>query len=120
MPDIGLAVISVSLSLSAIPTITNDNRIAMAIKVEKSEPDFSNEVNGIPTITKRDANTEVVVSDGETIVIGGIITRNEGESESGVLLLSKIPIIGWLFKNKNTFKNEQELMIFITPTIVKD
>ena len=113
-------VISASLSLSAIPTITNDNRIVMTIKVEKSEPDFSREVDGIPTITKRDANAEVVVNDGETIVLGGIITKNEGAVESGVPLLSKIPIIGWLFKNKSTFKNEQELMIFITPTIVRD
>ena len=116
----GVQMISASLTLSAVPTITNDNKIAMAIKVEKAEPDFSREVDGIPTIAKRDANAEVIVDDGETIVLGGIFTKNEGESESAVPFLSKIPIIGWLFKNKSTFKSEQELMIFITPTIVKD
>ncbi len=116
----GVQIISASLSLSAIPTITKDKKIAMAIKVEKSEPDFSHEVDGIPTIAKRDANTEVVVNDGETIVLGGIITKNDAESESAVPFLSKIPILGWLFKNKSTSHTENELMIFITPTIVAD
>jgi type IV pilus assembly protein PilQ len=112
--------ISASLALSAVPTITNDNKIAMTIKVEKSEPDFSHQVDGIPTITKRDATSEVVMNNGETIVLGGILTKNEGESESGIPFLSKIPVIGWLFKNKSTFENQTELMIFITPTIVSE
>jgi type IV pilus assembly protein PilQ len=116
----GVQIISASLALSAIPTITTDKKISMAIKVEKSEPDFGHEVDGIPTIVKRDATAEVVVNDGETIVLGGIITKNEAESESAVPFLSKIPILGWLFKNKSTSKTEDELMIFITPTIVKD
>jgi len=115
----GVQIISASLTLSVIPTITNDNRINMALKVEKSEPDFSNEVDGIPTITKREASAEVVVNNGETIVLGGILTKNEAESESAVPFLSKIPILGWLFKNKSTSKTEDELMIFITPTIAK-
>ena len=112
--------ISASLALSAIPTITNDNKIAMRIKVEKSEPDFSHQVDGIPTITKRDANSEVVMSNGETIVLGGILTKSESESESGVPLLSQIPILGWLFKKKSVVDNQSELMIFITPTIVSE
>jgi type IV pilus assembly protein PilQ len=112
--------ISASLALSAVPTITNDNRIAMTIKVEKSEPDFSHQVDGIPTIAKRDATSEVVMSNGETIVLGGILTKSEGESESGVPLLSKIPILGWLFKKKSTFENQSELMIFITTTIMSE
>jgi len=117
---VGVQTISASLALSAIPNITNDNKISLAIKVEKSEPDFSNEVDGIPTITKRDAVAEVVVNNGETIVLGGIITKNEAVSESAVPFLSNIPILGWLFKNKSTSKTEDELMIFLTPTIVKD
>ncbi|MCK9419932.1 MAG: type IV pilus secretin PilQ [Nitrospirae bacterium] len=112
--------ISASLALSAVPTITNDNRIAMTIKVEKSEPDFSHQVDGIPTIAKRDATSEVVMNNGETIVLGGILTKSEGESESGVPFLSKIPILGWLFKKKSTFDNQSELMIFITTTIMSE
>jgi type IV pilus assembly protein PilQ len=113
-------VISASLGLSVVPAITNDDRISLTIKVEKSEPDFSNQVEGIPTITKRNADTQLVVNNGETVVLGGILTKNEGESESGVPLLSKIPLLGWLFKKKSKFDNQSELMIFITPTIVKD
>jgi type IV pilus assembly protein PilQ len=113
-------IISASLLLSAIPSITNDNRIVMTIKVEKSEPDFLHVVDGIPTITKRNASTELAVNDGETVVLGGIISKGEGESEWSVPFLSDIPLIGWLFKKKGKFDNQAELMIFLTPTIVID
>lgn len=112
--------ISANLMLSTTPTIARDGRISLAIKVEKSEPDFSRQVDNIPTITKRNANSELVVNDGETIVLGGILTTSTGETESGVPLLSKIPILGWLFKKKSKYENQAELMIFITPTIVSE
>jgi type IV pilus assembly protein PilQ len=112
--------ISTSLMLSTTPTIAQDGRITLAIKVEKSEPDFSRQVDNIPTITKRNANSELVVNDGETVVLGGILIKSEGESESAVPLLSKIPVLGWLFKKKSKFEIQDELMIFITPTIVKE
>jgi type IV pilus assembly protein PilQ len=115
----GVQTISATLALSAVPTIMNDNRIAMVLKVDKSEPDFSRVVDGIPTVTRRSADTHLIVDDGETVVLGGIITKSENESESGVPLLSKIPIIGWLFKKKTKQELETELMIFITPTIMK-
>jgi len=112
--------INANLTLSTTPTIAGDNRISLVIKVEKSEPDFSRQVDNIPTIITRTANTDLVVNDGETVVLGGIVIKNESESESGVPFLSKIPIIGWLFKKKSTSHTEDELMIFITPTIVKE
>jgi type IV pilus assembly protein PilQ len=111
-------IISASLLLSAIPSITNDDRIVMTIKVEKSEPDYTHVVDGIPTITRKNANTELVVNNGETVVLGGILTKNEGVSEAGVPFLQDIPLLGWLFKKKSKFENQAELMIFITPTIV--
>jgi type IV pilus assembly protein PilQ len=110
--------ISASLSLSTIPTITSDNRIAMVIKVEKAEPDFSRQVDGIPTITRRTASAEVVVNNGETVVLGGIYVKKESEYESGIPLLSQIPLLGWLFKKKGVSNEQAELLIFITPTIV--
>ncbi len=115
----GVQVISASLRLSATPTITQDDKISLKIVVDKSEPDFSNEVDGIPTVARRSANTQLVVNDGDTIVLGGILTKNQGETESAVPLLSKIPLIGWLFKRKSSYNTESELMIFITPTIIK-
>jgi len=113
-------IISANLILSTIPTITSDKKIAMVIKVEKSEPDFARQVDNIPTIAKRSANAELVVNNGETVVLGGIITKNEGESEAAVPLLSRIPLIGWLFKKKSNYDNQTELMIFITPTIMAE
>jgi type IV pilus assembly protein PilQ len=98
----------------------SDNRIAMVLKVDKSEPDFSRTVDGIPTVTRRSADTHLVVNNGETVVLGGIITKSESQSESGVPFLSDIPVIGWLFKKKSKQENETELMIFITPTVIKD
>lgn len=112
--------ISASLALSTVPVLTQDNKILLGVKLEKSEPDFSRQVDNIPTITKRSANAELVVADGETVVLGGILTKSEGRSESGVPFLSDIPLIGWLFKKKSKYENEAELMIFITPTIVKE
>jgi type IV pilus assembly protein PilQ len=111
--------ISAYLMLSTIPTITSDNRISMVVKVEKSEADFTQQVDGIPTITKRSANAELVVNNGETVVLGGIYTKAEGQSEAGVPLLSKIPVIGWLFKKKSSYDKQAELLIFITPTIMR-
>jgi type IV pilus assembly protein PilQ len=112
--------ISANLALSTTPTITQDNRITLVVKVEKAEPDFSQEVDGIPTITRRSAAAELVVNNGETVVLGGILTRNQSQTEDGIPLLSKIPILGWLFKKKSVQDRQGELLIFITPTIVTD
>jgi type IV pilus assembly protein PilQ len=110
--------ISATLALSAIPTITNDNRIVMVIKVEKAEPDFSRQVDGLPTITRRAADAQLVVNNGETVVLGGILIKNEAQSDAGIPLLSKIPVLGWFFKKTSKTETQDELMVFITPTIV--
>jgi type IV pilus assembly protein PilQ len=114
----GVQTITASLMLATTPTITSDNRIALNIKVEKAEPDFSQQVDGIPTIIRRNAYAEVVVNDGETVVLGGIYVKKEAETMAGIPLLSQIPIIGWLFKKKGVAESQGELLIFITPTIV--
>lgn len=115
-----LKTIAANLTLSTVPQITSDNRIAMTIKVEKAEPDYSQIVDGLPTISRRNASTEVVVGNGETLVIGGIYSKNEAQSEAGIPFLSKIPLLGWLFKKKSSYEKQDELLIFITPSIMKD
>lgn len=112
--------ISADLALSTTPTIMKNNRVGLAIKVEKAEPDFSQQVDGIPTITRRSAKAELIVDSGETAVLGGIIMRNESLSVAGVPLLSKIPVLGWLFKKSVKQDRQSELLIFITPTIVQE
>ncbi|MFA5073434.1 MAG: type IV pilus secretin PilQ [Nitrospirota bacterium] len=118
--SLGVQTISANLMLSAIPTITHDNRIVMVLKIEKAEPNFSRQINGIPTIIRRSADAQLVVNNGETVVLGGILIKNESNAEASVPFLSKIPILGWFFKKKSKTDTQDELMIFITPTIVNE
>lgn len=107
------------LSLEVNPHVTNDGSVLMEIKVSKNEPDFVNTgAAGDPTIVRKFAETEVLVRDGETTVIGGIYTRNRSENFAKVPLLGDIPVIGWLFKNRRKTDTRSELLVFITPHIV--
>ncbi len=107
------------LELKVKPHITPDGSIQMKLDTKKDEPDFTRLVSGVPTIDTKQATTEVLIKDGETLVIGGIFKKTEQESEGGVPLLSKIPILGWLFKKKRVSEDTNELMIFITPRIIR-
>ncbi|MEK6657614.1 MAG: type IV pilus secretin PilQ [Nitrospirota bacterium] len=108
------------LQLKVTPHVTPDNHIMMAIKIEKNEPDFSNRAAGnAPTISTKEAKTDVLVNNGDTIVIGGIYKRKLDDSEQGVPLFSKIPILGWLFKKQYVYDKPEELIIFITPKITQ-
>ncbi len=115
----GVTTIEAKLELTVIPHITPDNKIIMHIKTDKKEPDYSRQVQNIPPLTTRTAETDLLVKDGETIVIGGIYTRNESSDENGIPWLMRIPIIGWLFKKQTKVDSQNELLIFITPTIYK-
>lgn len=115
----GVTKIDAKLSLVVTPHITPDNRVVMHVKADKKEPDYNRQVGGIPPLSTRTAETDLLVKDGETIVIGGIYTRNESVGTKGIPLLSRIPILGWLFKKETKVDNQSELMVFITPTIYK-
>ncbi len=115
--EINVEFISASLKLEVTPQITAEGTIIMDIKVDNSSPDFNNRVGDTPAINTERAQTRVLVEDGGTTVIGGVFLLNEGESETGVPGLRKIPGLGWLFKNKNITKQNRELLIFITPRI---
>ncbi|MEK7704933.1 MAG: type IV pilus secretin PilQ, partial [Myxococcota bacterium] len=111
--------IPANLELEVKPHVTNDGSVLMQIKTSKNEPDFANTgASGDPTILKKSAETEVLVKDGDTTVIGGIYTRSTSESYDGVPFFSKIPVIGWLFKKKRTEDKRAELLVFITPRII--
>jgi len=75
-------------------------------------------VEGVPGTDKKEANTNVIIKDGETVVIGGMYKITTNDSVSGVPGLMKIPILGWLFKSDAITSNTSELLIFITPRIV--
>jgi type IV pilus assembly protein PilQ len=107
------------ITLSVTPQITRDERIRMVIHAEKGAPDWSNTVAGNPAIDTNTADTELFVNDGQTIVIGGILSTVDTRNEARTLFLHKLPVLGWLFKQQQTVRNKDELLIFITPTIIK-
>ncbi len=117
---ITVAFVDANLELDVTPQITNDGTILMDLKIEKSEADFGQSVGGSPTILRKSIQTTVLVRDGGTAILGGVYTNNTSNGTTGVPFLSKLPIIGWLFKNKVTSEKNAELLIFITPRIIKN
>ena len=92
----------------------------MAIALENSQADFSRQVNGIPPINTQRANTKLLVNDGDTTVIGGVYSSTLQNSHDNTPGLSRIPIISWLFKRDTVDDTNTELLIFITPHILKE
>ena len=87
-----------ALSLEVTPQITPDNRIIMEVKVTKDAPDFANALNGVPPINKNEVNAKVLVTDGETIVIGGVFSNSQISSIEKVPFLGDVPFVGRLFR----------------------
>ena len=111
----------VGIKLSLTPQITSDDNVRLEINQEISDVIAGTLTNQAgPTTSKRSASTTVVVKDRQTMVIGGLIRDNVTTSTSKVPLLGDIPILGWLFKFKSTKVQKTDLMIFITPYIIKD
>ncbi|MGZ6029418.1 MAG: type IV pilus secretin PilQ, partial [Myxococcaceae bacterium] len=107
------------LQLDVTPHITSDGSILMAIKATNNQPDPANTgANGQPAISKKEAETQVLVKDGDTTVIGGIYVRRGSNNEAGVPFLMKLPILGFFFRTTTVAESRQELLIFITPRIV--
>ena len=107
------------LSLEVTPHITADGSVLMTINAQNNQPDPANSgANGQPAIQRKEANTQVLVKDSETTVIGGIYIRNASSSSSGVPFFSKIPILGFFFRNSREQEARSELLIFITPRIL--
>jgi len=111
--------INAVLELEVTPHITSEKTIIMDLIVDKSEPDFTREVLGNPIINIRRAETRVLVKDGGTAVIGGIYVLNEQDSSQGIPGLKQMPVIRRLFGSERKEIANQELLIFVTPRIVK-
>lgn len=108
------------LELIVTPTITPDGRISLKIEASNKYADWNktNVSNENPPLVASNVNSKVVIDNGGTIVVGGIFKTTVSEGLSGVPFLSKIPILGWLFKYKTITKEKRELLIFVTPRIV--
>ena len=108
-----------ALTLKVTPQITAAGTVIMLINLENSQADFTRAVNGIPPIDTQRANTSVLVSDGQTTVIGGVFVSREQYQTDRTPGLGSIPLLRWLFKRDLNSTNDQELLIFITPRILK-
>ena len=110
-----------TLTLKVTPQITDAGTVILDLEVNNDTPDFANQQIGSPAppITTQSAKTRVLVKDGATAVIGGIIQSNESTRRDNTPFLSEIPILGYLFRNKRFDTTNQELLLFITPRIVK-
>lgn len=107
-----------ALSLEVTPQITPDNRIIMEVKVTKDAPNFERALNGIPPIDKNEVNAKVLVSDGETIVIGGVFSNTQTKSVDKVPFLGELPYVGRLFRRDSVQEQKSELLVFLTPRIM--
>jgi type IV pilus assembly protein PilQ len=113
--------VDATLKLEVTPQITAEGTVNLEIDIKKQEPVLATAIIGgqnVPIFT-RDAKTQLLVRDGGTTVIAGIYQINDQDNENRIPGLSKLPVFGWLFKSKGVFKRHDELLIFITPRIVK-
>jgi type IV pilus assembly protein PilQ len=107
------------LQLLVRPHVTADGSVSMHVKINRDEPDFTQtSARGDPTILKRECETDLLVMDGHTAVIGGIYTRNTGRNLDQVPFFGDIPVIGVLFQRRRASDERNELVIFLTPRIV--
>ena len=111
----------VLLELKVVPTITDDNRVFLDVNVKKDEVlrYLDTSIGQVPEIAKREVNTAVLVDDGQTVVIGGVYEFTDANSVSKVPFLGDVPFLGALFKKKGRTKDKAELLIFLTPKVMR-
>ena len=107
------------LRLEIKPHVIDGKNIKLTIVVKKDEADYSKSVQGNPPIIVKETKTDLVVADGETIVISGLTKQKKDNAIDGVPWLKEIPVLGWLFKGEGKSESMEEVLIFITPNIMK-
>ena len=107
------------LSLNVVPQITPDDRIIMDLTIN-NDTVGTRTVLGVPSIDTNEVTTQVLVDNGETLVLGGVYTESSEDTVNRTPILGELPVVGWLFKNTVTESDKGELLIFVTPKIVKE
>lgn len=118
--NVTISEVTTGVELGVTPQISGEEHVLLTVDVSQSEPNYARTVENIPEIRDQKASTAILLKDGETVVIGGLYKITEGESARSIPFLSDIPLIGWLFKSKTKEKRTEELIIFLTPKIMKD
>ncbi|TMA31774.1 MAG: hypothetical protein E6J87_14820 [Deltaproteobacteria bacterium] len=118
--DAQLEFVDAVLKLDVTPHITADGSIIMKIKVSRNAPDASvATLDGTPGIAKNQVQTETLVKDGQTLVLGGIYVVDRSEGGKSVPYLSKLPFLGALFRSKEVGDTRKELLVFVSPRVVE-
>ena len=110
------------LGLTVTPQITPDDRVNIKVLVKQDTVGaiYGSGIYTVPSINTKQVETQVLVDNGGTVVIGGVYTQDSADSKEQIPLLGDIPIIGWLFKTDTMTKAKKELLVFITPKILKE
>ena len=108
------------LQLEVTPHITPDDKVIMDLKVNKDNPDFTRAVLGVPPIDTREVQTNVLVNNGETVVLGGVFEQIKSYQKNQIPVLGDLPYLGRLFKQETNNNENNELLIFVTPKILKE
>lgn len=111
---------SAKLSLEVTPQITPEGTVKMALLIKKEDADFTNAILGNPPIKSSIVETNVVVENGGTVVVGGVYITNSQNNIEKVPFLGDIPVLGALFRVKTDISKRRELLIFITPRVISD
>jgi type IV pilus assembly protein PilQ len=110
--------VDAALKLEVTPKITPNNMVVLKIDVSDDYPDYANARGDNVPINIKNAQTEMMIASGDTVVIGGIYKEDESVTENGTPWLRNMPFLGWLFKDRSTANDRTELLIFLTPTVV--
>ncbi len=109
---------TIGIQLKCTPHLTNDKKIVLDLHPEVSDLSTQSTVQGGVIINTSEADTRVMVDDGQTAVIGGLIRTNDSKVRKGIPLLKDLPLLGFLFRSENTVRQNRELLIFVTPRIM--
>jgi len=115
----GIEEIKTGIDLTVTPKVTSDGYILLTIDTNKSDPDFTHQVDGIPGVTEKSATTSVLIKDGDTVVIGGLYKTRTDDQDGAVPFLARVPVLGFFFRHYSRSRNNEELLVFLTPRIVK-
>jgi type IV pilus assembly protein PilQ len=111
--------IDAALELNVTPHITSDGQVHLEVVVTNNRADFSVTVQGQPALQIKEAETTLIVADGDTTVIGGVFATEDTRSREAVPFLGRIPLLGLLFRNSGRYISRNELLVFLTPRIVE-
>ena len=111
--------IETGITLEVTPQVSSDGFVLLDMFVKSSEPDFTRTTDNIPNEITRQATSHVLVREGQTVVLGGIYRDVSNNNVNGVPWFMNIPGLGWLFKNTELTKSREDLLVFLTPRILK-